>query len=194
MRLMEPRYYFHCDHCGTYQFPDAIEADGIRVIGRVMDALPCPVCTTGLVRALLDTHPIDFCETCRGVLLPRVTFAGVVNARRAWATAPPAESVAFNRDELDRVLSCPKCQNRFETYPNYGPGNVVIDNCRTCDLVWLDFGEMRQIVDAPGRDRGSRLEPRIDDEYVREGPPPQEDGEAVDPSDVLSLLTAWLRR
>jgi Zn-finger nucleic acid-binding protein len=42
------------------------------------------------------------------------------------------------------------------THPYYGPGNVVIDTCTACDLVWLDFGELAQIVDAPGRDRGRR--------------------------------------
>jgi Zn-finger nucleic acid-binding protein len=44
----------------------------------------------------------------------------------------------------------------METHPYYGPGNVIIDSCAACDLVWLDFGELTQIVDAPGRDRGSR--------------------------------------
>ena len=42
------------------------------------------------------------------------------------------------------------------THPYYGPGNVVIDTCETCELVWLDFGELKQIVDAPGKDRGTR--------------------------------------
>lgn len=55
---------------------------------------------------------------------------------------------------LHRTLSCPRCAGRFDTYPYSGPGNVVIDNCTTCDLLWLDFGEMRQIIDAPGKDRG----------------------------------------
>lgn len=30
-------------------------------------------------------------------------------------------------------------------------------------MIWLDFGELRQIVDAPGRDRGSRLLPSTED-------------------------------
>jgi Zn-finger nucleic acid-binding protein len=47
------------------------------------------------------------------------------------------------------------------THPYYGPGNVVIDNCAECDAIWLDFGELKQIVSAPGRDRGTReLVPR----------------------------------
>ena len=170
MELVESRRYFQCAHCGTYQFPTSIEADGIRIVGQLADAPACPVCQVGMAHALLDDdHPVDFCARCRGVLLPRTTFAGVMHKRRAWATDPPAEPVPLDRAALSRQLSCPKCRNRFETYPHYGPGNVVIDSCTGCDLIWLDFGEMRQIVDAPGSDRGSRHMPRIDEAYVREG-------------------------
>jgi hypothetical protein len=42
----------------------------------------------------------------------------------------------------------------MDVHPYYGPGNVVVDTCRKCDLVWLDFGELQQIGDAPGLDRG----------------------------------------
>jgi Zn-finger nucleic acid-binding protein len=42
-------------------------------------------------------------------------------------------------------------------HPYYGPGNVVIDTCSRCDLIWLDFGELKQIADAPGRDRGRQI-------------------------------------
>jgi Zn-finger nucleic acid-binding protein len=38
----------------------------------------------------------------------------------------------------------------------YGPGNIVMDLCIACDWVWLDYGELKQIADAPGVDRGSR--------------------------------------
>jgi Zn-finger nucleic acid-binding protein len=43
----------------------------------------------------------------------------------------------------------------MDVHPYYGPGNVVIDSCSACDLIWLDHGELTQITDAPGRDRGS---------------------------------------
>jgi hypothetical protein len=46
------------------------------------------------------------------------------------------------------------------THPYYGPGNVVLDSCESCELVWLDFGELKQIVDAPGNDRSTKQMPR----------------------------------
>ena len=170
MALVESRRYFQCRHCGTYHFPVSIEADGIRIVGHPAQAPNCPVCAAGMAHALLDDdHPIDFCARCRGVLLPRSTFAVVTMKRRAWATSAPAEPVPIDRRELHRQLRCPKCEGSFETYPHYGPGNVVIDSCARCDVIWLDFGEMRQIVDAPGKDRGSRQVPPIDDEFIRQG-------------------------
>lgn len=181
MALIESRRYFQCGHCGTFHFPQTLEEDGIRIVGRPDNAPACPLCDIPMTHALLDEqHPIDFCATCRGLLLSRTTFAGVTNKRRAWATGTPSEPVPLDRRELHRELACPRCDGPFDTYPHYGPGNVVIDSCMRCDLVWLDFGEIRQIVDAPGADRGSRHVPRIDEEYVREGPPRRDDDEDGD--------------
>ena len=188
MELVESRRYFRCRHCGAYHFPETVDADGIRVSGTPADAPGCPVCELPMAHAVLDDqYAVDFCTRCRGVLLPRAAFATVANKRRAWATTPPAEPIPLDRGELRRELACPKCRARFETYPHYGPGNVVIDNCAPCDLIWLDFGEMRQIVDAPGSDRGSRHVPRIDDDYVRTGPPRDDEDENEEER------TSWLR-
>jgi Zn-finger nucleic acid-binding protein len=186
MSLIESRSYFHCDHCGTYHFPETIEADGVRIVGQAPDAPRCPICGLPMAHALLDdAEPIDFCAKCRGILLPRSTFAIVTAKRRAWATTPPSEPVPLDQRELQRRIPCPRCGGAFDTYPHLGPGAVVIDNCPKCDLIWLDFGEMRQIVDAPGKDRGSRHIPRIDEEFIRQAAVRSEEDEEHD---------EWLRR
>jgi Zn-finger nucleic acid-binding protein len=191
MALVASRRYFHCRHCGTYHFPEAIEADGVRIVGQSADGLNCPACTIAMAHALLDgEYPIDFCARCRGILLPRTSFAVVTQKRRAWATSPPAQPLPLNREELRRRLVCPKCGRVFQTYPHSGPGNVVIDNCPGCDVIWLDFGEIRQIVDAPGRDRGMREMHRVDDTYIRRGPDDYDadDARKVRESDPLRVL------
>ncbi len=170
MTLVASRRYFHCGHCGAYHFPEAVETDGVRIVGQVADGPTCPVCAIAMAHAVLDgEHPIDFCARCRGILLPRTTFAIVTQKRRAWATSLPAQPSPLDPGDLRRQLACPMCGRPFQTYPHSGPGNVVIDNCTGCDVIWLDFGEMRQIVDAPGSDRGTREIRRVDDEYVRQG-------------------------
>jgi hypothetical protein len=47
-------------------------------------------------------------------------------------------------------------------------------------VVWLDFGELRQIADAPGRDRGRKIQPR--------------GGRAGDGLDVLEILASRVGR
>jgi Zn-finger nucleic acid-binding protein len=157
MELFATRGYFFCRYCGSFHFPETTGDDGIRILGPSQKSLGCAACEKPLASAMLDeSFNVQYCENCRGVLLPRTAFATVVQKRRAWATGQPSPPVALDRAELERQVSCPSCRSAMATHPYYGPGNVVIDSCATCDLVWLDFGELKQIVAAPGRDRGSR--------------------------------------
>jgi Zn-finger nucleic acid-binding protein len=157
MELFASRGYFFCRYCGSFHFPETAGADGVRVLGTSKETLTCTGCRKPLLTALLDeTYPIHYCENCRGVLISRRDFATVVQRRRAWATGQPGPPVPLNQSELTRKMTCPGCQTPLATHPYYGPGNVVIDTCEPCEFVWLDFGELKQIVAAPGRDRGSR--------------------------------------
>jgi Zn-finger nucleic acid-binding protein len=55
------------------------------------------------------------------------------------------------------------------TYQYLGPGNIVIDTCHADDLIWLDYGELEKVLDAPGRDRGvPRKKPDAGEEEKRE--------------------------
>jgi Zn-finger nucleic acid-binding protein len=160
MELFAARGYFFCRYCGSFHFPDTASDGGIRVLGEV-PASSCSVCSQPLASATLDdAHPVRYCRNCRGALLPRTSFAAVVQQRRAWALDTPGPAVPLNRDELGRKMTCPACARAMTTHPYYGPGNVVIDSCESCELVWLDFGELEQIVRAPGKDRGTRGLPR----------------------------------
>ena len=157
MALLERRRSFRCDHCGTFSFIDTAEdPDGIQLLAPAGDALRCPACAMGMSTALLDGRQVMYCGACRGVLLPRQHFAHAVHERRAWAAGPAADPSPIEPRELERGVFCPRCAARMRTHAYLGPGSVVIDTCDVCDLVWLDVGELKQIADAPGPDRGRR--------------------------------------
>lgn len=157
MELFERRRYYFCRYCGSFHFLDTPESDGIRILETPATAATCARCSGKLATAQLDdAHPVQCCTTCRGVLLPRPTFAHVVYTRRTWATHQPVPPLPLDPGDLKRVVACPVCSARMETHPYYGPGNVIIDSCDACNLVWLDVGELKQIADAPGADRGLR--------------------------------------
>jgi Zn-finger nucleic acid-binding protein len=162
MELFSRRRYYFCRHCGTFHFLSAPAINGLEVLHRAKEALKCSICNGTLAKALIDhVHEVEFCEQCRGVLMARRTFAEIVARRRAWASGTPVVPLPIDKSELERQVVCPACRNRMEVHPYLGPGNIVMDSCAGCDLVWLDFGELQQIVDAPGRDRGTRDTPPV---------------------------------
>ncbi len=198
MELFERRRYYFCNHCGTFHFITNMEApaeDGIRVLERSQAGVPCPLCAAPLAKSLLDdAYSVEHCEGCRGLLIARASFADAVARRRARQAGPPAEPVPLDRRELKRAITCPACRTPMDVHPYYGPGNVVIDTCSRCDLVWLDFGELQQITDAPGGDRGRTRPPSTAHEHVA----PRDDSSrdrlsGWDAVDVGDLFDLWFR-
>jgi Zn-finger nucleic acid-binding protein len=152
-----------CGHCGTNALPEKVDRDGVLVLGPGDPPLTCSRCKTSLVRAMLDEYLIDYCEKCRGMLLARKSFAEIVWRRRAWAAGPGIMPVRPDDREMRRTIDCPKCGARMTTDWYYGPGGIVMDICVACDLVWLDYGELQQVVNAPGSDRGTQNLPNEDE-------------------------------
>jgi len=62
--------------------------------------------------------------------------------------AKPAVQNPPDRGDLKRVVQCPQC-NRRNGYPFLRwPGNVIVDTCDDCSLLWLDRGELTRIAHA----------------------------------------------
>ena len=157
MTLYRENEYFVCKYCGSFYFPSA-SRDDVRLLGEAPGEIKCPLCRESLFLASFDDrHQGYHCRHCRGILLARAAFAEVVEARRAWANQPPDPPRPVNPKTLERRLRCPLCQHAMDTFLYYGPGNVVIDTCYACNVIWLDYGELSRAVNAPGRDRGAAL-------------------------------------
>ena len=156
MVLLESRPCWQCGHCATLVCPESAAPDGVRVLGAAQEGRVhmCPVCAQPMVAAVMDDrYRIEMCVRCKGTLMPRQTFAETVVWRRHAAGGPPVTPSPADRRELKRRIACPSCRHPMLTDWYYGPGNIVIDSCVTCDLVWLDAGELRRVVEAPGADR-----------------------------------------
>jgi Zn-finger nucleic acid-binding protein len=163
MELSAAHGFYRCRYCGTFHFPDSVDDQGVRVLGPADNAVACPVCDVPLVLAMLETCQVHHCARCRGLLIPRSRFATIVGRRRSWAEGPPVVPIPPPKEALSRRLTCPTCGKHMSVDRYYGPGNVIMDGCPSCDTVWLDFGELKQIVDAPGDDRGTRDRSRLQD-------------------------------
>jgi Zn-finger nucleic acid-binding protein len=151
MALHPSRPCWQCGHCGTLVCPEPA-ADGLRVTGE--RGHDCPICRQALRRATIDDREtIEVCERCKGLLMSRRGFAVTLTARRRAAQTPSVTPTPTDRADLQRRIACPNCAAAMIADWYYGPGNIVIDTCPVCDLVWLDAGELGRAVDAPGPDR-----------------------------------------
>lgn len=144
--------YFFCEYCGAYAFPSPTQ-DGVVTLGERGD-VACPVCSTRLVEASVAEVGVLHCPKCRGVLARQEAFSTMVKLLRARASGEPEPVRPVNQEALQREIACPHCGRTMDTHPYYGPGNAVVDNCPRCAEIWLDHGELANIRDAPGRDRG----------------------------------------
>ncbi len=153
MSLVPERDYFFCLYCGSFHFPTP-SPEGVRILSEEPLKVHCPVCNENLFRASIQRFPAVYCQKCRGVGMAQFVFGQAVLYLRARASGPSDPPRRLDPSELERHVHCPSCGQWMLTHPYAGPGNIVIDTCGTCGLVWLDHGEFRQVIDAPGGDRG----------------------------------------
>jgi Zn-finger nucleic acid-binding protein len=137
---------FQCDYCKSVYVPGK-DDEGVSVLGEGPGD-QCTICSLALAKASIAKTPILYCSKCRGMLISMDVFATLTDTLRgqqhASVPAPPADP-----GELQRKISCPHCHQGMEAYYYAGPGNVVIDSCETCSLIWLDHGELLRIARAP---------------------------------------------
>lgn len=158
MTLYGDQDMFYCEFCGSFRFPSE-SSDGIRVLGLADGDAACPVCHGQLLNASVDGLKGLHCDRCKGLLIDRASFREVVDYRRMRAKGPPDPPRPLNRGLLERQVRCPLCDRIMNTHPYYGPGNIAIDTCSHCEIIWLDRAELGTITGAPGRDRGKVTRP-----------------------------------
>ena len=77
--------FYVCAHCGTTAFPETVDREGIRILAPGDSPRQCSLCKVPFLRGMVDKWQVDFCDTCRGILIARRDFAELVRSRRAWA-------------------------------------------------------------------------------------------------------------
>jgi Zn-finger nucleic acid-binding protein len=135
-----------CDYCES-TFPPPPGDDGVLAIGQVSQK--CPLCSQPLWDGSLETFSVLLCRACSGVLLAMDDLMPLVESLRARRDAPVRLILPRGNADGDRHLTCPKCGKPMNAYPYGGAGNVNIDSCEDCGVVWLDRGELRRIASAP---------------------------------------------
>ena len=150
---------FKCEYCLSVFFPEKND-DGVRVLEE-QSGHDCPICSVPLMHAYLFKSPIIYCTKCNGMMIAMGMLEPLIDQLRsehAASSAPPPT----DKDDLRRKINCPQCHRPMDAHIYGGPGNVVIDSCETCSLLWLDRGELLRIARAPDTSPTSYLSPPED--------------------------------
>ena len=140
--------YFQCGFCGAHQHPEK-SPDGADLIGED-GGLSCSRCQRALVTASIGEWGVLCCEKCRGLFIEQADFPHLIRFERAGYAGPMVPNKADASQQTAPPLPCPKCAQPMERSRYLGPGGVFLDTCGGCARIWLDVGELRNIVRAPG--------------------------------------------
>jgi Zn-finger nucleic acid-binding protein len=135
-----------CDHCGTQREGPA-GSEHLELLDETSSV--CPICSTPLSNGRLEGHPLLCCARCYGLLIEMNRFATVIDVMRAYEKRGARIALPRRQHPGDRLLSCPRCGQPMVSHLYEGGGNVVIDTCESCQVNWLDPGELRRIAAAP---------------------------------------------
>lgn len=140
------RLLFACHHCGAEEL--APQGQRLFRLGP-RTGLDCPVCAGPLQDADVAGYPARVCGLCFGALLRMDLLVSLTDAVRLTA-GPPLESLPPRTQQPDhRTIVCPLGTHQMLSHVYGGPGNVVVDTCEACRVVWLDPGELLRMALAP---------------------------------------------
>ena len=144
LNIEDGQNLFHCEYCGGYDFPNPNQ-DGVALLGNASSFI-CPTCRHSLVSATILNIHILSCPNCRGNLIDQSKMLPLLSQAELLLPTREATLSRSNTSELARIAVCPSCQKKMNTYPYGGPGNIIIQGCNVCQLIWLDFGELSRIM------------------------------------------------
>ena len=121
--------------------------DGVEVAAETTKV--CPGCQALLSDGTIQNRSLLYCTKCRGVLVSLEKFLPLVEFLRALRRPTGSELQPRDNSDADRHFRCPMCDRTMIGHPYGGPGNVNIDTCEPCSVIWLDRNELDRIVMAP---------------------------------------------
>jgi Zn-finger nucleic acid-binding protein len=153
MQLKADLVSFRCDYCHSVYFPDQAE-NGVRVLGGDATGLSCPICNIPVVNSAIGAARMIYCARCHGMMAPMPAIEGLIDAARIVGAAGAAPAASDPAD-LHRKLACPRCHHAMDAHFYAGPGNVIVNSCEDCCLLWLDRGGLMRIAHFSAADASS---------------------------------------
>ena len=112
--------------------------------------MKCPRCKSLLIVVEFHDIELDWCPACEGLWFDSGEMELVTATMRGTAAALMPQRKA---DTPEKRLRCPECNKTMEKRLLGDAQPVVADVCPACGGLWLDRGELEQLVSAGGAAR-----------------------------------------
>lgn len=125
----------------------------------------CPVCRDPMIVLELDEVEIDHCVTCEGIWLD----GGELEILLENSAAKDGFLASFAKDSAgkEKARKCPICDKRMEKALYRGNKTIRIDRCKKNDGVWLDKGELREILEEASYGDSGRVLDLLKDVFAK---------------------------
>lgn len=106
----------------------------------------CPRCRTPLVIVEYHDIELDWCPACEGLWFNRGEMELL-----ALKLGRPAHTPSTGRETQvsEKRLKCPECNRNMMKRLLGDSCSVLADVCGECGGLWLDHGELEQLLGAP---------------------------------------------
>jgi len=120
--------------------------------------MKCPRCDSALIVVEYHDIELDWCPGCEGLWFDSGEIE-LVAARsggaRGLTTSGPAAATG------EKSLKCPECRRTMKKRLLGNVHPVIADVCPSCEGIWLDHGELEQVV-SQQQDRTKPISPIIE--------------------------------
>lgn len=125
----------------------------------------CPVCKDPMIVLELDEVEIDYCASCEGIWLD----GGELEILLQSSSAKDGFLDSFQRDDAaaEKARRCPICDKRMEKALYAGERTIRLDRCRGGHGIWLDKGELRDVLEEAGYGAGGKVLELLKDIFAK---------------------------
>jgi len=111
----------------------------------------CPRCKSNLIVVEYGGIELDWCPACEGLWFDRGEMELLATHRGAGSSSLDLDRPARTSE---RPLKCPLCRKSMDKRQLGEREPVVADICPACGGLWLDHGELEQLIDESGGETG----------------------------------------
>ncbi len=108
-------------------------------------ARTCPVCDIPLMRLQYEGLALFKCGKCSGHLVESQRMETIKHKRDVDSEGLMKEVREESGDDSVGLLRCPRCRREMEKEELPAPADFHLDRCESCELIWLDGGELAKV-------------------------------------------------